>query len=91
MPPPAISARKKSLQFLSTGGVRPRERRAPMATVARNHREGNLLAGPSDDIDLLDGASLDANQYWQASRDWRPRSTLAARIGVRSAVAHPLS
>jgi hypothetical protein len=25
-----------------------------------------LLAGPSDDVDLLGGASLAANQYWQA-------------------------
>jgi hypothetical protein len=44
MPPPAISARKKSLQFLSLGGVRPRERRTPSATVARNHREDKLAA-----------------------------------------------
>ena len=44
MPPPAISARKKSLQFLSVGCVRPRERRTPPATVARNHREGKMAA-----------------------------------------------
>ena len=42
MPPPAISARKKALQFPC--GVRPRERRTPPATVARNHREGNVAA-----------------------------------------------
>src|SRR4029453_333808 len=42
MPPPAISARKNSLQFLSVGGVR--ERRTPPATVARNHREDKLAA-----------------------------------------------
>jgi hypothetical protein len=44
MAPPAISARKKSLQCLSVGGVRPRERRTPPATVARNHREDKLAA-----------------------------------------------
>jgi hypothetical protein len=27
-----------------------------------------LLAGPSDDVDLLGGAALAANQYRQASR-----------------------
>src|SRR4029077_6173517 len=64
MPPPAISARTRSLQFLSAGGVHPRERRTPPATVARNHRVGKLLAGPSDDVDLLGGASLAAHQYW---------------------------
>jgi hypothetical protein len=35
MPPPAISARIKSLQLLSIGGVRPREQGPRPATVAR--------------------------------------------------------
>jgi hypothetical protein len=42
MPPPAISARIESLQFLSMGGVRRRERRLPSATVARNYPDGKL-------------------------------------------------
>src|SRR5207342_2478136 len=77
MPAPAISARKKSLQFLSVGGVRPRERRTPPATVARNHREGKLLAGPSDEARI---ASPDPHRP-SAPGDVRERR--AAVRGVR--------
>jgi hypothetical protein len=57
MPPPAISARIESLQFLSMDGVRRRERRPPSATVAGNYPDGKLPGCPSaaslvQDLDL---------------------------------------